>query len=246
MLAAECPHCHGAKVHAPLPPIIPPELLLSAYRQGIFPMADARDDDEIFWVEPRERAIIPLEGFHLSRSLARTLRKGTFRVTCNAAFREVVRECAGPREDAEGTWISQRIELSYAGLHDAGHAHSVECWDDDALVGGVYGVGFDSAFCGESMFSHRTDASKVALAWMVALLRRAGCKVFDCQFMTGHLKSLGAVSLSQADYLEKLSGARGPQAHSLEEAYESLLGEAEGDPSSSPGKLIAQSLIQTS
>ncbi|GMN13821.1 leucyl/phenylalanyl-tRNA--protein transferase [Altererythrobacter sp. MTPC7] len=233
-------------VHAPLPSIIPPDLLLSAYRQGIFPMADARDDSEVFWVEPRERAIIPLDGFHLSRSLSRTIRRGRFEVTCNTAFRNVVRECAGPRDDAEGTWISRRIEQSYAGLHEAGHAHSIECREDGRLVGGVYGVAFDSVFCGESMFSRTTDASKVALAWLVGLLRRAGCRVFDCQFMTSHLKSLGAVPLSQADYLKKIAAARIPQRQSLVEAYESLLDDAAADPSSSPGKLIAQSLTQTS
>ena len=245
MLAAPCPHCHDAKVHAPLPPIIPPELLLSAYRQGIFPMAAARDDDEIFWVEPRERAIIPLNGFHLSRSLARTLRKGTFRVTCNAAFREVVRECAGPREDAEGTWISQRVELSYAGLHDTGHAHSVECWQGYELVGGLYGVSLDRVFCGESMFSRARDASKVALVWLVALMRRAGYELLDCQFITDHLKSLGAVEIPQARYVELLGEASAnPPIMSLPRAYSALMREC-GD-HSSPGKLISQSFTQTS
>ncbi|WP_379548168.1 leucyl/phenylalanyl-tRNA--protein transferase [Qipengyuania sp. DSG2-2] len=233
-------------MHAPMPSLISPELLLSAYRHGIFPMADSRTDTEIFWVEPRERAILPIDGFRLSRSLARTLRRGKFLVTCNTAFREVVRGCAGPREDADGTWISGRIEASYAALHARGDAHSIECWEGETLVGGVYGVGFDSVFCGESMFSRRTDASKVALAWLVALLGRAGCKVFDCQFMTSHLESLGAVPLTQKAYMQMVADAAVPQRMTLEQAYASLSSEAEDDPSSSPGKLIAHSLTQTS
>ncbi len=209
-------------------------------------MADSRTDTEIFWVEPRERAILPLEAFHLSKSLARTLRRDRFRITYNTAFEKVVRECAGPRSDADGTWISQRIEASYAALHEHGHGHSIECWEDTNLVGGVYGVSFDSVFCGESMFSRRTDASKVALAWLVGLLRRAGAQLFDCQFMTSHLASLGAVPLSQEGYLELVARASVPQRQTLDQAYASLSEEAADDPSSSPGKLIVQSLTQTS
>ena len=209
-------------------------------------MADTREDPELFWVEPRERAVIPLDGFHLSRSLARTVRRGRFRVTCNHAFAEVVDACAGPRGDGQGTWISHRIEASYRALHALGHAHSIECWDKGVLVGGVYGVGFDRVFCGESMFSHQTDASKVALAWLIALLRRAGGELFDCQFMTAHLASLGAVAMPQSEYLARLERARGPQELTLEEAYASLLDESSDASGSSPGKLIAQSLTQTS
>ena len=238
------------QVHAPAaPPSAPPipvELLLAAYRQGIFPMADARDDTEIFWVEPRERAIIPLDGFRLSRSLAKTLRRGRFAVTCNAAFAGVVRGCAGPRADGAGTWISHRIEASYARLHALGHAHSIECWQDGELVGGVYGVAFDRVFCGESMFSRRTDASKVSLSWLVGLLRRGGYALFDCQFMTSHLASLGAVPITQADYLERVAAAAVPPDQTLPDSYASLSSEAAADPDSSPGKLIAQSLTQTS
>ena len=229
---------------------IPAELLLAAYRQGIFPMADAREDEDVFWVEPRERAIIPLGGFALSRSLARTLRRERFRVTCDTAFGAVVRGCAAPRDDGAGTWISHRIEASYAQLHASGHAHSIECWSQEKggseLVGGVYGVAFDRVFCGESMFSRRTDASKVALAWLVGLLHRGGYRLFDCQFMTDHLASLGAKPISQATYLERVAQAQGEPARTLPESYASLSSEAAGDPSSSPGKLIAQSLTQTS
>jgi leucyl/phenylalanyl-tRNA--protein transferase len=199
---------------APPPPPIPEKLLLTAYRAGIFPMADSRDDPEVFWVEPKRRAILPLDGFICSRSLARTLRRGRFTVTCNAAFAEVLAACAAPRASEKGeTWISQRIIESYRHLHEAGHAHSIECWQRGAdgaprLVGGLYGVGFDRVFCGESMFSLVPDASKVALAWLVAALRLGGVELLDCQFITPHLASLGAVEISQKRYLDLLRHAQ--------------------------------------
>lgn len=255
-------------------PLIPAELLLMAYRSGIFPMADSRDDPEVFWVEPKERAIIPLDGFRCSRSLAKIIRQDRFRVTCNTAFAGVVEECAAPRYDVSGegsgSWISHRIAASYGALHDAGHAHSIECWQDDRLVGGLYGVSFDSVFCGESMFSRADNASKVALAWLVAILRRAGFRLLDCQFMTDHLASMGAVAMSQASYLDLVEQARGEAGLSVPQAYSALLGAAsaasgaadgvaagaalgadgaalgEATGFSSPGKLIAQSLTQTS
>lgn len=191
------------------PQIIPPELLLRAYRAGIFPMADSRDDPEIYWVEPKIRAILPLNRFHLSHSLARTLRRGRFRVTCNTAFDAVIDHCAAPRPDAEQSWISARIRESYRELHRLGAAHSIETWITDAdgeerLVGGLYGVGFARVFCGESMFSRVSDASKVALAWLVAALRMGGGELLDCQFSTPHLESLGTVELPQSDYLALL------------------------------------------
>ena len=227
-------------MHAPAQKTIPAELLLMAYRSGIFPMADSRDDEEIYWVEPRERAVIPLENFHLSRSLAKAIRQDRFRVTCNADFDGVIAACAAPRPGHPESWISERIAASYRALHLAGHAHSLECWQDGELVGGLYGVGFEHAFCGESMFSHRADASKVALAWLVTLLRHADYRLLDCQFMTEHLASLGAVPISRDRYLERLAeavaaGARGAGEPSLRAAG-----------SSSPGKLILQSLTQTS
>jgi len=255
-------------VHAPVPPlIIEPELLMLAYRSGIFPMSDARDDPEIFWIEPQIRAILPLDGFHLSRSLSRALRRGRYSVTCNQAFAQVVEQCAMPRaDDEDGSWISHRIQSSYEELHRLGHAHSIECWQpaedgSQALVGGLYGVGLDRAFCGESMFSSATDSSKVALAWLVAALRRAGASLLDCQFQTPHLASLGAVEISQARYLAMLrsaqahysgdAGARvagtGVAEGSLPEGFSALLAEVEVlGLTSSPGKLIAQSLTQTS
>jgi leucyl/phenylalanyl-tRNA--protein transferase len=258
-------------VHAPAsPPPIDPRTLLLAYRSGIFPMADARDDTEIFWVEPRRRAILPLDGLRLSRSLARSLRRGRFTVTCNQAFAAVMEACAAPRCESAETWISNRIEASYLGLHQTGAAHSIECWQDGALVGGLYGVGFDRVFCGESMFTRVPDASKVALAWLVAVLRRCGAVLLDCQFMTDHLASLGAIEIAQAEYLERLraaqvssegagssfatgaglasgSGATGAAPLALPEGFAALLGDAAAaGSSSSPGNFIAQSLTQTS
>jgi leucyl/phenylalanyl-tRNA--protein transferase len=266
-------------VHSPYASdIIDPDTLLMAYRSGIFPMADARDDPDIFWVEPRRRAILPLGNFHCSHSLARTLRRGTFTVTCDRAFAEVMNACAAPRRDKEGrdgtgeSWISYRIAASYQRLHDLGHAHSIEIWWQGALVGGLYGVQFDRVFCGESMFSRVPDASKVALAWLVAALRRSGGELLDCQFMTDHLATLGAVEISQQRYLVLLRQAQRPYrtagvADGLGEAEGDGRGDGEGDgdglalpeafgalladaaaagASSSPGKLIAQSLTQTS
>ena len=217
-------------------------------------MADSRDDPEIFWVEPRRRAILPLDGFHLSRSLARTLRRGRFAVTCNRAFAEVMEACAAPRTDGDGeSWISDRIAASYQRLHELGRAHSIECWHDGQLVGGLYGVGFDRVFCGESMFSHADNASKVALSWLVAAMKTAGMELLDCQFMTEHLASLGAVEISQEDYCERLARAQaaGPGAAlavgdgaavGLPEGFALLVGAG----ASSPGKLISQLLTQTS
>ncbi|MEL7720139.1 leucyl/phenylalanyl-tRNA--protein transferase [Citromicrobium bathyomarinum] len=226
-------------------PIVPPPVLLSAYAQGLFPMAESRRDQDIFWVEPRERAIIPIGGFHCSRSLARTIRRDVFTITVDSDFAGTIVECAAPRADAEDTWISGRIAASYQRLHEVGHAHSIECRQDGELVGGVYGVAFDRVFCGESMFSRRTNASKVALGWLLALLERAGCELFDCQFMTGHLASLGAIPIPQSEYLERLHAAHGPQRLSLPQALAEVQAEA-AQSSSSPGKLIAQLLTQTS
>jgi leucyl/phenylalanyl-tRNA--protein transferase len=233
-------------MHAPALHPIPAETLLLAYRSGIFPMADSREDPEIFWVEPRQRAILPLDGFHCSHSLAKELRRGTFEVSCNRAFAEVIEACAAPRPRHPESWISERIKASYRALHLAGHAHSIECWSGGELVGGLYGVAFDRVFCGESMFSLATNASKVSLAFLVAVLARAGVRLLDCQFMTEHLASLGAVEISQQRYVELLAAACGDgEAVGLPEAFGALLDEAAtGD--SSPGKLIAQSFTQTS
>ena len=180
-----------------------PRMLLRGYAAGIFPMADSRHAGDIFWVEPRHRAIIPLDQFHLSRSLAKRVRSGRFTVTRDAAFQEVLLACA----DREETWINQVIERATLGLHAVGHAHSIECWHDGKLVGGLYGVKLGRAFFGESMFSRMTDASKVALAWLVARLKVGHFTLLDCQFMTPHLESLGARTVSRDHYVGLLTSA---------------------------------------
>ncbi|HEX8526686.1 leucyl/phenylalanyl-tRNA--protein transferase [Allosphingosinicella sp.] len=191
--------------------VIDPELLLRAYAIGVFPMSDRRDAAEVFWVEPRRRAILPIDRFRLSRSLRKTLRAGTFEVTRDSAFAEVVRRCA----ERDETWINADIEESYNLLHELGHAHSVECWLEGRLVGGLYGVRLGSAFFGESMFSAERDASKVALAWLVARLKVGGFTLLDCQFMTAHLKTLGAVEIEQESYRELLDSALGSATAAL-------------------------------
>jgi len=182
-----------------------PSLLLQGYAAGIFPMADSRGADEIFWVEPRRRAILPLDGFHCARSLARRLRSGRFSVTRDRAFDAVVRACA----DRSETWINTTIEQATRHLHAAGHAHSIECWHGVELVGGLYGVKLGRAFFGESMFSRTADASKVALAWLVARMKVGNFTLLDCQFITDHLASLGATEVSRADYVALLGSALG-------------------------------------
>jgi leucyl/phenylalanyl-tRNA--protein transferase len=185
-----------------------PRLLLQGYAAGIFPMADSRDAADLFWVEPRSRAIIPLDKFHMSRSLRSTLRSGRFSVTLDREFHRVVLGCA----DREETWINADIERAMLALHSSGHAHSIEVWQSGELVGGLYGVKLGRAFFGESMFSRATDASKVALAWLVARLRVGGYTLLDCQFMTPHLASLGAVSVPRRTYVSLLSAALGGAA----------------------------------
>ena len=168
-------------------------------------MADSRESDEVFWVEPRSRAILPLHRFHLSRSLSKRLRRDEFTVTLDRAFGDIIRACAERPE----TWINDSIERATLGLHAAGHAHSIECWADGELVGGLYGVRLGRAFFGESMFSRRTDASKVALAWLIARLRVGHFLLLDCQFMTAHLQSLGAATIPRKRYAVLLSAALG-------------------------------------
>jgi leucyl/phenylalanyl-tRNA--protein transferase len=194
-----------------------PEILLRAYAMGIFPMSDGRSDANLHWIDPRRRGILPLDGFHLSRSLARRLRQGDLRVTVDMAFPEVVAACA----DRPETWISHRIQSLYQDLHRTGHAHSTEVWQQDRLVGGVYGVTLGAAFFGESMFSRVTDASKVALACTVHRLRAGGFQLFDTQFLTPHLASLGAVEVPRADYHRRLAKALDAQADFLPEGYSS-------------------------
>ncbi len=189
------------------PPGLDPETLLGAYAQGIFPMADGRDADDIYWVEPRTRGILPLEEFCISRSLAKRLRNEFFSHTVNRAFGDVVRMCAEAVEDRQSTWINPAIEAAVLRLHGLGHAHSFETWDGDRLVGGLYGISLGRAFFGESMFSRATDASKVALAHLVARMRAGGFHLLDCQFITPHLASLGAIEIPRQHYLELLGAA---------------------------------------
>ena len=178
-------------------------LLLRAYGMGVFPMAERRDDDQVFWVNPEQRGILPLDQFHLSRSLRRTLLKTPFRASLNEDFEGVVTACA----DRSETWINHVIFDLYRDLHDWGYAHSLEIWDGDTLVGGVYGVALGQAFFGESMFSRRRAASKIALAWLVAHLRGCGYALFDTQFLTPHLASLGGIEVDRASFRKLLASA---------------------------------------
>lgn len=191
------------------------QILLRAYALGIFPMADDRHDETIFWVEPRRRAIMPLDGFHLSQRLARTIRQDRFRVTSDTAFAEVIGMCAEAAPGRETTWINGVIEQACRELFSRGHAHSIECWQGDRLVGGLYGIALGTAFFGESMFSRVTDASKVALAHLVARLKAGGFTLLDCQFMTDHLQRMGAVEIDRADYLARLYPAVSSAAAAL-------------------------------
>ena len=188
-------------------PSITPDDLLRAYRRGLFPMAEARATDRIFWLDPEWRGVLPLDGFHLPRRLARTLRTAPFHVTADRDFAGVIAGCAEPAPGREDTWINPRIEALFTALHHAGHAHSVEVWQRGALVGGLYGVRLGGAFFGESMFSRATDASKVALVHLVARLRLGGFRLLDTQFITAHLARFGAVEIPRAEYRRRLAEA---------------------------------------
>jgi leucyl/phenylalanyl-tRNA--protein transferase len=186
---------------------ITPEVLLRAYACGIFPMSEHADDPTIFWVEPEQRGIIPLQGLHISSRLARTIRSDHFKITVNTAFKQVIDGCATPQDGREDTWINQRIRNLYTELHHLGHCHSVEVWADDNLVGGLYGVSLGRAFFGESMFHRTRDASKVALVHLVARLIAGNYALLDTQFVTEHLRSLGAVEVSRERYRVLLDNA---------------------------------------
>jgi leucyl/phenylalanyl-tRNA--protein transferase len=183
---------------------ITPELLLRAYACGIFPMSESADDPGLFWVEPEIRGVIPLEGFRVSSRLARTVRSDAFTITVDRAFKRVMSECAAPKPDREDTWINKRIRDLYGALHEMGHAHSVEVWEDDDLV---YGVSLGRAFFGESMFHHARDASKVALVHLVARLLAGGYGLLDTQYVTDHLRSFGAVEVPRDRYRILLDAA---------------------------------------
>ena len=191
----------------PGPHRLTPEILIRAYAAGIFPMSESRDDPTIFWVDPKMRGILPLDDFHVSRSLRKTVRRKTFDVTFDQDFRAVIEACAETPRPDQGTWINDQIITAYTELHQLGLAHSVECWQDGRIVGGLYGVSINGAFCGESMFSHVPDASKVALVHLVARLRLSGIRLLDTQFVTDHLKTFGAIEIPARHYLMRLEEA---------------------------------------
>jgi leucyl/phenylalanyl-tRNA--protein transferase len=186
---------------------ITPELLLQAYRIGVFPMGERRDDPKLYWLDPRLRAVLPLDGFHLPKRLARTVRSGHFEVSADTAFTETMRACAEPRPGHPESWINDPILDLYGELFERGHAHSVECRLNGELVGGLYGVSVGAAFFGESMFSRERDASKVALVHLVARLIKGAFRLLDCQFMTEHLRSFGAIEIPRDDFRALLADA---------------------------------------
>lgn len=187
---------------------ITPDLMLRAYRAGLFPMAESRGGDRLYWLDPERRGVIPIDaGFHLPRRLLRTVLHGPYRVTANADFRGVIAGCAAPAPGREDTWINTEIEQLFLALHQQGHAHSVEVWEGTRLVGGLYGVVVGTAFFGESMFSRARDASKVALVHLVARLRLGAFTLLDSQFLTEHLSQFGAREIPRADYKRRLATA---------------------------------------
>ncbi len=186
---------------------ITPELMLRAYRAGLFPMAEARGSDRLYWLDPEMRGVLPLEGFHLPRRLARTVLSDTFAVSCDTDFAGTIALCAAPAPGREETWINPEIEALFTSLHRMGHAHSIEVWAGGALVGGLYGVTLGGVFFGESMFSRVTDASKVALVHLVARLRLMRFSLLDTQFTTGHLAQFGTLDIPRAAYKARLAEA---------------------------------------
>jgi leucyl/phenylalanyl-tRNA---protein transferase len=216
---------------------ITPELLLSAYMQGIFPMAESADSDDVFWVDPDERGIFPLDQFHVPKKLAKKIKSEPFKVRINTAFQEVMLKCAEPTDnvDRQNTWINKTILTRYNELHEMGYAHSVECWQDQDLVGGLYGVSLNGAFCGESMFHTVTDASKIALVYLVARLKVGGYRLLDTQFVTDQLSQFGAIEISRKEYRDRLK-----EALLVEDSnFYSMSEEADGS-------TILQSVTQTS
>jgi len=196
-----------------------PDMLLRAYAIGVFPMAEDREDPDLFWIDPRMRGIIPFEDFHVPRRLQRVIRKNRFRVSFNEQFEAVMEGCAESTERRPRTWINDKILTLYTSLHRMGHAHSVEVWNGDELAGGLYGVSLGGAFFGESMFSRKSDASKVALVYLVARLIRGGYTLLDSQFVTRHLERFGAVEIPRATYRSLLAEAITVDAEFLRDYY---------------------------
>jgi leucyl/phenylalanyl-tRNA--protein transferase len=205
-----------------------PQLLLGAYASGIFPMAENRNDPDLYWIDPDRRGILPLEQFHIPRRLRKTLRSGLYEVRCDTDFISVVSECAAPSSRRPETWINTEIEALYGALHDMGFAHSVECWlveqsGHRRLVGGLYGVALGGAFFGESMFSRARDASKIALCHLVARLKLGGFTLLDTQFVTDHLSQFGVIEIDRAEYKARLADALQHEARFQPEFGESAL-----------------------
>ncbi len=202
---------------------ITPDLVLRAYRAGLFPMAERRDGERLYWLDPELRGVQPLDAFHLPRRLARTVLSDTFEVRCDTAFAQVMQGCAAPTPDRPETWINPEIERLFGALHVMGYAHSVECWRQGRLVGGLYGVALGGAFFGESMFSAARDASKVALVHLVARLRLGGFRLLDTQFVTEHLARFGAIEIPRAEYRRRLLVALEAPARFLADPDPALL-----------------------
>ncbi|NKB44380.1 MAG: leucyl/phenylalanyl-tRNA--protein transferase [Alphaproteobacteria bacterium] len=186
---------------------ITPELLLKAYAFGVFPMAKSRDEQEVYWVQPKERGVIPLDQFHVPKSLRKILKRGAFEVRVDSAFDAVISGCAESGPNREDTWINEQIIELFSDLFEAGLAHSVETWVEDQLVGGLYGLAMGSVFFGESMFTRQDNASKVALCHLVAIMKNGGYRLLDTQFITDHLMQFGAVELPHKDYMQDLGDA---------------------------------------
>ncbi len=191
---------------------ITPQILLRAYAAGVFPMAESADDPALYWIEPDERGVLPLDDFHVSRSLRKSVRQKKYEIRIDTAFGEVIRACAEKRPGRKDTWINSRIISLYSQLHRINCAHSVEAWADSKLVGGLYGVKIGAAFFGESMFSKATDASKVCLVHLVARLRFGGFTLLDAQFVNNHLAQFGAMAVKKAEYHKLLEPALAGEA----------------------------------
>lgn len=242
--------------HRPPQKDLDPALVVRAYGMGVFPMADSRDADAIYWVEPKLRGVLPLDGFHCARSLRKIILADRFRVTVDQDFAGILRLCAESAADRPDTWINGAIERAFVELHRQGHAHSIECWDGDRLAGGLYGLALGRAFFGESMVTRVRDASKVALAHLVARLKAGGFRLLDCQFITDHLASMGAIEIPRDDYVallgDALGGSAGAGAVSLPSAAGDLFAlDAPGDDAGTVSgplsrKVIAQLFGQTS
>ena len=240
-------------------PPLTPEIVLSAYAQGLFPMAERRDDPTLFWVSPDFRGVIPLDGFHVPKRLARTVKSDRFAVTTDVAFVDVMRACAEQAPGREQSWINAEIIRLYTALHAGGHAHSVECWRGGRLVGGLYGVSLGAAFFGESMFSRESDASKVALVHLVARLIGGGYRLLDTQFLTEHLARFGTIEIPRTEYLGLLrraiaceaywsapSGSGASPSLSVESGDLTLTGARDATTGAAAGALVLQKITHTS